>query len=185
MSENETKPWWQTLPAILSGFAAIITALTGLLIAVNKGPDAPQAQPPQAMTTSEPETAPTQAPAPTPAAAQTPSPPPAPGPTPAEPIVVSAAPAPALPVRGESAVMTRKLTEADLAGKSRGELDILRNEVYARHGRRFNRSDLQAYFDRQPWYRPRYAPDQFPSSLLTPVQSANVTFIRAYQNRMP
>jgi serine/threonine-protein kinase len=32
MAEGETKPhWWQTLPAILSGIAAVIAAITGLL----------------------------------------------------------------------------------------------------------------------------------------------------------
>ncbi len=42
--------------------------------------------------------------------------------------------------------MTRLVTDADLAGKSPWELRIMRNEIYARHGRGFNSTDLQEYF---------------------------------------
>jgi YARHG domain len=72
-------------------------------------------------------------------------------------------------------------TVGDLSGFSNGQLDILRNEIYARHGRRFRRADLQAYFDRQPWYRPVYAPDAFPERLLSPVERHNVELIANYQ----
>ena len=34
--EAESKPWWQTLPGLLSAGAAIITAVTGLLIALHQ-----------------------------------------------------------------------------------------------------------------------------------------------------
>jgi hypothetical protein len=80
-------------------------------------------------------------------------------------------------------LMTRPLTEAELAGKSVQDLDLMRNEIYARHGRRFARADLQAYFDSQPWYRPLYAPDEFPTSLLTPIQKRNVDLIQRVQQR--
>jgi hypothetical protein len=73
------------------------------------------------------------------------------------------------------------LQAADLMGLSRWELDVLRNEIYARHGRRFNRAELQAYFDQQPWYRPRYAPDEFPEHLLNAAERWNVELIADYQ----
>jgi hypothetical protein len=42
----ETKPtsWWQTLPGILTAIAAVITALTGLIVALNRvrSPDVPR-----------------------------------------------------------------------------------------------------------------------------------------------
>ena len=78
-------------------------------------------------------------------------------------------------------LMTRPLTELDLAGKSFQELDLMRNEIYARHGRRFMRADLQAYFDSQPWYRPVYTPEEFPMSLLSAVQRQNADFIQRHQ----
>jgi hypothetical protein len=82
------------------------------------------------------------------------------------------------------AFMTHPITEADLTGKSTWELDVMRNEIYARHGRRFARSDLQSYFSAQPWYRPLYAPDEFPTSLLSAAQKRNIELIQRYQQRL-
>jgi hypothetical protein len=79
--------------------------------------------------------------------------------------------------------MTRLVTENDLKGKSNWELDIMRNEIYARHGRRFSRTDLQNHFDNQKWYVPEFSPDGFPTSLLTELQRKNAVFIRHYQQR--
>ncbi|MFC1678826.1 YARHG domain-containing protein [Elusimicrobiota bacterium] len=45
-----------------------------------------------------------------------------------------------------------------LDGKSLQELRLLRNELFARHGRKFRSQDLADYFSKQPWYRinPQY-----------------------------
>lgn len=77
----------------------------------------------------------------------------------------------------------RVINEQDLANKSALELDIMRNEVFARYGRRFQDPELQSYFSSQPWYKPLYAPDQFPEELLTPIEMQNVTYIREFQSR--
>lgn len=77
--------------------------------------------------------------------------------------------------------MQRLVYAADLQGKTAWELDVMRNEIYARHGRGFNRADLQRHFDAQPWYERKYSPDSFDNSLLTPVQRQNALFIREYQ----
>jgi serine/threonine protein kinase len=79
--------------------------------------------------------------------------------------------------------MVRRVREEDLQGKSKFELDVMRNEIFARYGRRFNRNDLQAYFDRQDWYTPQYAADEFPESLVTPLQMQNARFIEKYQQK--
>jgi len=47
------------------------------------------------------------------------------------------------------------LREKDLIGKTPFELDVMKNEPYARHGYSFKRQDLADYFNRQPWYVPR------------------------------
>ena len=75
----------------------------------------------------------------------------------------------------------RYLTVDELSGLTSWQLDILRNEIYAWHGRRFQRADLQAYFDRQPWYRPAYEPEAFPEGLLNSVERYNVELIADYQ----
>lgn len=53
------------------------------------------------------------------------------------------------------------ITGEQLAGLSAEELRIARNEIYARHGRMFNSSELQQYFNSQSWYVPRYTPEEF------------------------
>jgi YARHG domain len=75
----------------------------------------------------------------------------------------------------------RRVTNEDLQGKSQFELDVLRNAIYAVHGRQFNRSDLQSYFNQLPWYTPRYSPTEFPNNLLTTLEQANIQFILNYQ----
>ncbi len=77
----------------------------------------------------------------------------------------------------------RAVTDADLIGKRAFELDIMRNSIFARHGRRFKNGALQSYFNSQPWYRPIYSPDDFPDSLLSPLEQDNAAYILEYQNR--
>ncbi|MGE3536908.1 MAG: YARHG domain-containing protein [Candidatus Tectimicrobiota bacterium] len=101
---------------------------------------------------------------------------------------VTAALPPATPAPEPSALpffMTRPLTEDDVRGKSLWELEVMRNEIYARHGRRFLRRDLQRYFEQQPWYRGQYAPEAFPPALLSDIQQNNAAFIHNYQKRRP
>jgi len=70
------------------------------------------------------------------------------------------------------------LSYSDLSGKSAGELDIIRNSIYAKYGRRFARSDLQAYFNRQDWYSPNSG---FHDGMLTPTERRNAALILQYQ----
>ena len=46
----------------------------------------------------------------------------------------------------------RLLTREELKSASPDDLRIARNEIYARHGRRFTSSDLQEYFEARDWY---------------------------------
>lgn len=49
---------------------------------------------------------------------------------------------------------TSTLKETDLEGKTAFELDVIRNEFYARYGYMFKRRDLAEYFLTKSWYRP-------------------------------
>lgn len=64
----------------------------------------------------------------------------------------------------------------ELNGMSTYDLYIARNEIFARHGRMFNRSDLQDYFNSQAWYEPLYTPAQWDSmgNQLTDAEIQNV-----------
>lgn len=61
-------------------------------------------------------------------------------------------------VRDYSWLSDRRVTQTDLAGKTAFELNIMRNTIFARHGRRFRSPELQSYLNSQSWYRPRYSP---------------------------
>ncbi|BAZ43689.1 serine/threonine protein kinase [Chondrocystis sp. NIES-4102] len=77
----------------------------------------------------------------------------------------------------------RKVTPADLINQTPWELDIMRNEIYARHGRKFNLIGLQQYFNKQPWYHPIYTPEQFDNNLLSSLEKHNATVILNYQKQ--
>jgi hypothetical protein len=55
--------------------------------------------------------------------------------------------------------------------------DVTPTEIYARHGRKFKDSVIQAYFNHQPWYTPVYEPDVFPPSVLSAVQQRNIAVL--------
>jgi hypothetical protein len=72
------------------------------------------------------------------------------------------------------------VTANDIAGLPRAELRRLRNTVYARHGRVFERMELQQYFDGRPWYKKR---DDYTDNDLTPIDRDNINLIRAAEDR--
>ena len=61
----------------------------------------------------------------------------------------------------------------ELSSMSSYDLYIARNEIYARHGRMFNRSDLQDYFNSQEWYDPVYSPSEF-DSMASPLNDCEI-----------
>lgn len=75
----------------------------------------------------------------------------------------------------------RELTGEELEGLSARDLQLARNEIYARHGRRFVTDWIQEYFDSKSWYEPVYSADEFPDSLITPVENYNIELIKSYE----
>jgi hypothetical protein len=75
----------------------------------------------------------------------------------------------------------RLIQPDDLLPLSLGELDLMRNEIYARHGWIFRRADLRNYFQSQPWYRPRsdnaYYSNRQVEAELTPIERRNIQII--------
>ena len=70
----------------------------------------------------------------------------------------------------------RLLVAADLAGLSASQLRIARNEIYARHGRRFVSSDLAEYFSKKNWYHA-----ERDKVTLTTLEEKNVSFIQDFE----
>lgn len=78
-----------------------------------------------------------------------------------------------------AAAFERPLNSADLAGFSKEELKILRNQFYAAHGRVFETADMKAAFEAKPWYIPRIPADSFDEAVFNPIEKRNIHFLLA------
>lgn len=56
---------------------------------------------------------------------------------------------------------SRCYSKEELEKFSAWDLYIAHNEIYARHGREFERDDLATYFNSCTWYGPVYTPEEF------------------------
>lgn len=80
---------------------------------------------------------------------------------------------------------TQRLTRADLAGLTKEELRLARNEIYARHGMIFGATDLANYFATKSWYTPTVAYDDFYDKVtISDIEAANVSLIVALEEEM-
>jgi uncharacterized caspase-like protein len=70
---------------------------------------------------------------------------------------------------------------AALAQRSPQLVNVAKNEIFARHGRRFVRGDLDAHFRRYPWYRPLTSDDAAITSRFNLFEKANVELLRRYE----
>jgi hypothetical protein len=75
----------------------------------------------------------------------------------------------------------RLISAQMLHGLSLNELRLLRNEIYARHGRQFQAPWLSQYFFGQTWYQPN---ENFKDEELTGPDKQNVETIVAYENKI-
>ena len=76
------------------------------------------------------------------------------------------------------------LTLQDIEGLTREELFYGRNEIYARHGRKFLDDNIQAYFNEKSWYTPLYEAEYFDAhqySFFNDYEKKNAEFILNYE----
>ena len=69
----------------------------------------------------------------------------------------------------------RPLTRGMLKMMTKEGLQLMLNEVYARHGQSFKDPKVQKYFDAQSWYKKAKQP-----SALTPIEKLNVSFLKSF-----
>lgn len=79
---------------------------------------------------------------------------------------------------------SRYLSMPELEGLTEAECRLARNELYARHGRRFNDEYLQAYFDSCEWYQGTIEPADFDESVFNEYEAANRDLIVQYEENM-
>ncbi len=83
---------------------------------------------------------------------------------------------------GDMELFENKLiSEPMLHGLSLHELRLLRNEIYARHGRIFKTVWIQQYFGFQPWYDAR---EDFKDEEISGSDKTNIETIVAYENKL-
>lgn len=80
---------------------------------------------------------------------------------------------------------TVQLTEADLAGLTKEQLRLARNEIYARYGMIFGVEDLDNYFATKSWYQAKYTSSQFYDAVeMTMIEEANINLISSVERNM-
>jgi hypothetical protein len=83
---------------------------------------------------------------------------------------------------GDMELFENKLiSDQMLRGLSLNELRLLRNEIYARHGRIFKTMWLQQYFSGQPWYD---AKEDFKDEEISGSDKTNIETIVKYENNL-
>ena len=76
------------------------------------------------------------------------------------------------------------LQEPDLWNLSASQLRIAKNEIYARHGRRFADEELQRYFNQCNWYEGTIEPREFEENALNETEHFNIRLIDEQQKKM-
>ena len=95
-------------------------------------------------------------------------------------------------VHAETETYDLILPEADVRLYDLDELRLLpaqvlayaRNEIYARHGRRFRSGELTAWFDSQDWYSGQVSPSGFDDGSLNYLEYDNINTILYLENRI-
>ena len=81
----------------------------------------------------------------------------------------------------EEVLSERKLVESDLEGKTKKDLEILRNSIYAKYGYKFKREDLLNYFSQFSWYNPITRDMSEVYNSMSDVEKYNIDFIKKHE----
>lgn len=76
---------------------------------------------------------------------------------------------------------TEKLTESMAAVLSKEELRLAINEIYARHGRKFDDKNLQEYFNEKDWYTGTIDAKDFDESVFNKTEKYNIRLLSKYR----
>ena len=81
----------------------------------------------------------------------------------------------------EQVLSDRKLSESDLYGKTKTDLEIMRNSIYARYGYRFKRQDLLNHFSQYSWYNPTTSDMTVAYNRMSDIEKYNIEFIKRHE----
>ena len=72
--------------------------------------------------------------------------------------------------------------DADVENLTLREINYAKNELYARHGRKFDSNELRTYFESKSWYRGTVDPEDFSVSCFNQYENANAAFLNQKEN---
>ncbi len=75
-------------------------------------------------------------------------------------------------------------TEDELSYLTAYGLQVARNEIYARHGIKFDDEDMREYFEDQAWYQGTIESSDFSDDLLNDYEKANISLIESMEDEM-
>ena len=75
------------------------------------------------------------------------------------------------------------LSENELQDLNIQELCYAKNEIYARHGRKFRSRELTSYFNQKSWYSGTVEPDDFSADILNEYESANAGLLDTLEHQ--
>lgn len=82
---------------------------------------------------------------------------------------------------------SRYLTDEELSRYSSEDLELAKNEIYARHGRRFVTQRMAGYFNEKTWYQGTVDPEAFdamdPESVFNEYELANISKLAEGERR--
>ena len=81
----------------------------------------------------------------------------------------------------DNVLSERRLSDDDLADKTKKELEIMRNSIYARYGYRFKREDLLNHFSQYSWYNPTTSDMGAIYDMMNDNEKFNVDFIKKHE----
>lgn len=76
----------------------------------------------------------------------------------------------------------RLLTYVDIQNFTKQDMMLARNEIFARHGRKFKDEDVRTYFESQSWYKGTVEPEDFSTAVFTEIEQKNVEFLKQYED---
>lgn len=76
------------------------------------------------------------------------------------------------------------ITFDTLSAFSKDEVDLICNEMYARHGQIFKKEKNQRYFEQQSWYEGKYTSMEYVVTLFNKYEKTNLETIADYRRHM-
>ena len=72
----------------------------------------------------------------------------------------------------------RLATENDLIGRTKEDIKIMRNTIFAMHGYIFKSQDVKEYFSKKSWYKPQ---KEDVNSELSAIENKNIQFLKSHE----